>query len=168
MTPETYRDAILTIGSGMDRQVGGPPPQVTSQDPSPEKLDQNQKVYDSSRRRSVYLPVVRSNTYDLFTSFDFPDASATAGKRNETTVPTQSLLLMNGNFLPEASERIRRKFASRLRRSPRDIYPLLLGRTASRDEAALVREFLGESPQDHDMDLLIHTLLMSNDFLFVR
>ncbi|MEC9091214.1 MAG: DUF1553 domain-containing protein [Planctomycetota bacterium] len=183
LSPEVYRDLILQLRGDLDSKIGGPSPQVTSQDPSPDKLDENQHVYDSSKRRSVYLPVIRSNTYDLFTNFDFPDPSATVGKRNETIVPTQSLLLMNGEFVQESSKRIFQRvnknhlaaakaFSLGLGKKPkfliRNIFELLLGRAPTDQELAKLNDFVGRSPEDLDYILLIHTLLMSNDFLFIR
>ncbi|GIS59421.1 MAG: hypothetical protein CM1200mP2_16460 [Planctomycetaceae bacterium] len=40
-------------------------------------------TYDS-RRRSIYLPVVRNHVYDMFQLLDFPDPAVTPGDRTST------------------------------------------------------------------------------------
>ena len=167
MTPEIFRDSILGLRGTVDLSMGGKPPTVTSQNPSPEQMDQNQKIYDSSRRRSVFLPIVRSNTYDLLTNFDFPDASATAGKRTETIVPTQSLLLMNGAFVRSSSFEIYERLKRMNRLAPQEIYRALFHRNPSQEQILVLAKFLGKSPSRDDYALLIHSLLLSNEFIYV-
>ena len=57
-------------------------------------------------RRTIYLPSVRKNQLpqlDMLNLFDFADPDQTIGARSVTTVPTQSLYLMNSSFLREQS-----------------------------------------------------------------
>jgi hypothetical protein len=53
--------------------------------------------------RTLYLPVVRTGTQPgtarLRDIFDFPQPAQITGKRNETTVPTQSLYLLNAELI---------------------------------------------------------------------
>ena len=77
--------------------------------PSPQDMAANLKKYESSQRRSVYLPVVRSNVYEFFTLFDFPNASTPVGKRNETTIPTQALWMMNSPFIVKRASEIAKR-----------------------------------------------------------
>jgi hypothetical protein len=56
-------------------------------------------------RRSVYLPVARSNVYDLFQAFDFADPSAPNGQRSPTTIAPQALALMNSRLIEEQTRR---------------------------------------------------------------
>ena len=53
-------------------------------------------------RRSVYLPVMRSDVYAVFQAFDFADPSTASGERATTTVAPQALFLMNGKIVREA------------------------------------------------------------------
>ena len=50
---------------------------------------------ESTNRRSIYLPLRRSNLPSLFMLFDFGDATSPEGNRNPTTVATQALFVMN-------------------------------------------------------------------------
>ena len=50
---------------------------------------------EKTNRRSIYLPLRRSNLPTLYTLFDFGDATTPEGKRSSTTVATQALFVMN-------------------------------------------------------------------------
>ncbi len=58
---------------------------------------------DFGNRRSVYLPVFRNALPELFEAFDFADPSLVVGRRNQSTVATQALFLMNDPFVLEQS-----------------------------------------------------------------
>ena len=106
---ESYRDSVLAISGALDRTRGGPtlpldiPESITLGFPT--ALTQDAKVNDEFlNRRTIYLPSVRKNQLpqlDLLNLFDFPDPDQTIGARSVTTVPTQSLYLMNSPFLRE-------------------------------------------------------------------
>ncbi|HKB36602.1 MAG TPA: PSD1 and planctomycete cytochrome C domain-containing protein [Gemmataceae bacterium] len=49
--------------------------------------------------RTVYLSIVRDGLPEMLTLFDFPDPSLIIGERATTTVPAQSLYLMNNPFV---------------------------------------------------------------------
>jgi hypothetical protein len=84
---EYLRDALLVISGRLDDRTGGPTV----------KKGTNSEfgyVY-TSHRRSVYLPVFRNRLEELMDVFDFPDPNLVQGKRTNTTLPAQALLLMN-------------------------------------------------------------------------
>jgi hypothetical protein len=58
--------------------------------------------------RTLYLPVVRTGTQPgparLRDVFDFPQPAQFTSKRNETTVPTQSLYLLNSDLIRQRGE----------------------------------------------------------------
>ena len=58
--------------------------------------------------RTLYLPVVRTGTQPgtarLRDVFDFPQPAQFTSKRSETTVPTQSLYLLNADLIRERGE----------------------------------------------------------------
>jgi hypothetical protein len=54
--------------------------------------------------RSVYLPIVRDGLPEVLTLFDFPDPSLIIGERATTTIPAQSLYLMNNPFVIRQAE----------------------------------------------------------------
>jgi hypothetical protein len=63
-----------------------------------------------SRRRSIYLPVIRSALYEVFQAFDFADPSVMNGRRDTTTVAPQALFMMNSPLVSQAT----RAWAQRL------------------------------------------------------
>jgi hypothetical protein len=99
---EILRDCILAVNGAIDLTAGGntldaqngPMPM-----PNPAAMD----IARQSRRRSIYLPVLRGNVPDILQAFDFPDPHTVAGKRHVTTAPTQALLLMNSPFINDQS-----------------------------------------------------------------
>jgi hypothetical protein len=99
---EPFRDAMLTVSGELnrDRPTGSPIQQIgvfsdyefnSRTKLTPEML--------SSNHRSVYLPVVRGSLPDMFQLFDFADPNSLVGKRDETTIPSQALFLMNSESM---------------------------------------------------------------------
>ena len=143
MNAETLRDALLFHAGDLASMLGQSPMTVKSQDPSPEDARQNLSIYEGSHRRSVYLPVVRSNVYEFLTLFDFPNASTPVGRRNETTIPTQALWLMNSPFIVRQTERIAESLQSGDDEDDiRLLYLKLYGRPALDSEVQSGRLFL--------------------------
>ncbi len=60
--------------------------------------------------RSVYLPVIRGIVPPILKTFDFPEPSNVQGRRDVTTVPSQSLFLMNNQFVVQQAK----EFAGRV------------------------------------------------------
>ena len=190
---EVIRDVLLELAGRLDRRLGGAPLEVKSQDPTPEDLDKNRRYYEESRRRSVYLPVIRTNVYNMFTLFDFPDAASPQGDRATTTVPTQALFLMNSPFVLAQAE------AMALRHIEHDasgqglareqlvdrMVEEIFGRSPGDPERARAKEFLenfekaraeiglpvGGSKPGLSIDAwtaLLQTMVISNEFVYVR
>ncbi len=62
-------------------------------------LDAFGRAVDGNKpRRSVYVKVIRNSLDSFLSAFDAPVPFSAQGRRNVTTVPGQSLLMMNGNF----------------------------------------------------------------------
>jgi dienelactone hydrolase/cytochrome c553 len=49
--------------------------------------------------RSVYLPAIRGRVFESLAEFDGVDGSVVTGQRSETTVPSQSLYLLNSPYV---------------------------------------------------------------------
>ncbi len=54
--------------------------------------------------RSVYLPIVRDQAPEALATFDFAESSLVVGDREDTTVPSQALYLMNNATVQKLSE----------------------------------------------------------------
>tara|TARA_R110002111_G_scaffold227346_2_gene288958 strand:+ start:94176 stop:97574 length:3399 start_codon:yes stop_codon:yes gene_type:complete len=78
---ETMRDTLLQVSHQLDLKVGG--------------KSINGITADSNRRRTIYTSIDRQNVPGLLRTFDFPSPDVSSGSRNSTSVPGQSLFLMN-------------------------------------------------------------------------
>lgn len=109
---ESLRDAVLAVSGQLDLEspVGSVVARNGEQIVQPGRLAPNLFTDAQSRHRSVYLPIVRNALPEALELFDAPDPSLVVGVRDITTVPAQSLFLMNSPFLIQQS----RHFASRL------------------------------------------------------
>ncbi len=99
---EAIRDAMLAVSGRLDLTMGGSPvaelPEQALDNESKSPIDT-----DKILRRSVYLPILRSDLPPILHVFDFADPEMVTGRRDTTTVPAQALLLMNSPFVVEQS-----------------------------------------------------------------
>jgi Protein of unknown function (DUF1553) len=95
---EEIRDAFLAMGGDLDLTMGGTldPGVGTDGETSAGRISMNP---ERSNRRSIYLPLRRSNLPTLYTLFDFGDATTPEGHRTPTTVATQALFVMNSQLV---------------------------------------------------------------------
>ena len=115
---ESIRDAMLVASGRLASPAGGPGlplefPENISGLPLTAKSNHPQfsikkERLSQSYERTLYLPVVRTGTQpgtaQLRDVFDFPQPAQFTSKRGETTVPTQSLYLLNAGLIRERGE----------------------------------------------------------------
>jgi hypothetical protein len=123
---EVIRDAILAAGGTLDKSMYGPG-----------TLDEN------SPRRSIYLTVKRSRLVPWMQAFDAPDAIQSLGSRPVTTVPAQSLMLMNSPLVRAQAEKLAERVAANrsLEDSLELAFRIALARRPTADERAELLEF---------------------------
>jgi hypothetical protein len=95
---EEIRDALLAASGRLDTSMGGTLLAYKNHTYVTSTASSNDVSYQS-RRRSVYLPVVRSAVYDVLAAFDFADPSTSNGRRPSTTVAPQALFMMNSPLI---------------------------------------------------------------------
>ncbi|MBI4606599.1 MAG: DUF1553 domain-containing protein [Planctomycetes bacterium] len=117
LTAEEVRDSVLALSGSLNLAMGGPsvytevPREVLHTASMPGSAWGSSPPAERDRR-SVYVTVKRSLLEPTLATFDFPDPDSSCAARFATTVPTQALTSLNGDFfLREA-----RRFAERLRR----------------------------------------------------
>ncbi|MSQ97416.1 MAG: DUF1549 domain-containing protein [Gemmataceae bacterium] len=131
---EAWRDSLLAVTGELDRTVGGQPV----------------KDILTSPRRTLYSAISRNGdklpSDEFMRLFDFPSARGVASKRSVTTVPQQSLFLLNSPFMVARGK----AFALRLTREANTTderidraYALLYGRQPTSEERRLAQTFLG-------------------------
>ncbi|MFT5092477.1 MAG: hypothetical protein ACI93T_001297 [Porticoccaceae bacterium] len=103
---ESLRDAMLDVSCELE--LTPPEGSIVS---SFEEREFNDRVRPSAEQlssvhRSVYLPVARYWVPDMLREFDFADPSLVVGKRTERTMASQSLFLMNSQFVTDRARQI--------------------------------------------------------------
>ena len=168
---EALRDAMLSVSGQLDLRIGGT---VNNWNPKMFSVDdENAETanYDT-RRRSVYLPVVRgAAVYETLRLFDFGDPSSITPRRNVTTVAPQALFLMNNAFVIEQAEKLAQRLADGEARDAtcrvRLAYRLTLSREPSAAELERAVAFVREAQPDA-WRLFCHMLLCLNEFSYVE
>ena len=173
---ESLRDALLAISGQLDRTMGGSLVDWPNADYTP-----GDSVSATSRRRAVYLPVVRDRVYDLFTIFDFANPSVGVSKRTPTVVSHQALFFMNSPLVREQS----RHLATALLALPETddaarldaAYRRVLGREARKPEVIRALSYLVQARAKIPANAtdgptqawssLCQALLASNEFLYL-
>jgi hypothetical protein len=138
---EMIRDGVLAVAGRLDPAMGGSLVGWKNDEYTPED-----DVSERSRRRTLYLPVVRDRVYDLLTLFDFANPSVGVSRRTPTVVSHQALFWMNSPWVKEQS----RALASDLRSDGglvssdgvRLAYERVLGRPPTEAEQARSLAFL--------------------------
>ena len=177
---EVIRDALLEVSGRLDRQTGGAPLKLKTINLSPELLEQQQQHYDASNRRTIYLPVLRTNVYDFLTLFDFANPDLPTGNRITTTVPTQAMLMMNSPLVKDVAARVARNTLNDATLSNdaeriQSIYLTLYSRPPRDAEIAIATGFIAECTAALDTPdtsmawaRLCHALLAGNEFVYLR
>ncbi len=148
---EALRDAMLFASGEIVLNVGGPSFKPTISPEALEGLSRKSSAWQASSpqdqlRRSLYIYSKRGLLPPIMTTFDFSDTTLPCGQRNVTTVPTQSLALLNNSFVHDRSKQL----ANRVVRSAGDDeatriqhgWLAALGREPSGDELQLASQHL--------------------------
>lgn len=139
---EELRDSFLVASNALDRQ---PPKGSAAQalrvielrNNGPES-QQLTEIANNSKSRSIYLPLLRTLVPGSLEVFDFADQGLVSGQRETTTVPTQSLYLLNDTLVRKnallfaESLLIRSEIDDRAR--VEQAYSVTLGRTPTTPE----------------------------------
>jgi Protein of unknown function (DUF1549)/Protein of unknown function (DUF1553)/Planctomycete cytochrome C len=181
---EAIRDALLAVGGVLDRSQGGSMLHVKNRDYLFDHTSKDTTSYDS-RRRSLYLPVIRNNLYDVFQLFDYPDPAVPSGDRATTTVATQALFMMNSAWTMKICDHLAESLLAEIglddARRVRRLYLKAYGREATDAETgkaiALVRD-VGHAMQKREPNLdrrrmlawssLCQVIVSANEFVYVQ
>jgi len=118
LSAEEIRDSILNLTGQLNLKMGGPsiytevPKDVLATASRPDAAWGRSSDEDRNRR-SVYIYVKRSLREPFLNAFDWADTDNTCDVRFVTTVPTQTLTLLNSKFLNDSAA----SFAKRLTRA---------------------------------------------------
>jgi hypothetical protein len=117
LSAEEIRDAMLLVAGTLDRErpKGSPAMdlkviELTNTSPLAKQLEESAK---SSKKRSVYLPLVRLITPKPLEVFDFAEQGTVTGSRDTTTVATQALYLLNDPFVRQQAQSLAARVLAR-------------------------------------------------------
>ncbi|MBS0201492.1 MAG: DUF1553 domain-containing protein [Planctomycetes bacterium] len=193
LSAEELRDALLAISGKLDPVPGTneSAEYMVSKAENigamimPNRLATDDPIYTTFTKRSIYLPIVRNMLPDVLALFDAADPNGVTAVRNETTVASQSLFLLNSPFVLEQSKALAERLLAntaatdevRLTQAHRRI----LGRSPTADELAQGQQFLADylqasaaqaRPDDvrrlTALQSYCQTLFCSNEFVFVE
>ncbi len=90
---ETIRDRMLAASGRLDATLYGPPLKIKEDDTGQVMVEGGQS------RRSIYIQTRRSRPVGMLQTFDAPVMETNCEVRPSSTVATQSLVLLNGEFI---------------------------------------------------------------------
>jgi mono/diheme cytochrome c family protein len=182
LNAEEVRDSILAASGSLNLKAGGPSvyPKI------PKEVLAGQSVpgqgwptspTDEGNRRSVYVHVKRSLQVPVLVAHDQADTDSSCPVRYTTTVPTQALGLLNGEFANEQAAAFARRLA---RESPSDLkgqvalgVRLTTGRAPTPEEVAKDAAFVAGLKEKYKLDdataLTRYALLLlnANEFVYL-
>jgi hypothetical protein len=173
---EEIRDAYLAMGGDLDLTMGGTldPGVGTDGETSAGRISMNP---EKTNRRSIYLPLRRSNLPTLYTLFDFGDATTPEGHRSPTTVATQALFVMNSPMVIREAKNVADAVLKQEKQDKRrveEIYLRVLDRRPDANEIdrgltymTSFRRKWNQIDEETAWTSLTHALMASNEFIFV-
>jgi hypothetical protein len=137
----------------------------------------NKSPPDEAARRSIYVHVKRSLLVPILAQHDMADTDSSCAARFTTTVPTQALGMLNGEFANEQAERLGERLQ---REAPADLraqivrgIQLTTSRSPTEDEietdVAFVRMLESQPGMDAHKALVQYCLLLlnANEFVYL-
>ena len=143
---ESIRDAMLSASGQLDLAppVGSPVAYLEGVDRNPVV---ERALAGESRSRSVYLPVLRDRVDEMLDLFDFAEPAYVTGDRDETSVPTQALYMMNSPRVVAAADAMAGRVLAEARSEQERIaraFQLAVGRRPTQSEVTAVRSFFDD------------------------
>ncbi len=159
---ESLRDSMLAVSQQLDPRMHG----------KPEKLfGPNQ-----SRRKTIYGEIDRQNLPGIYRVFDLPNPDQSAAKRIRTTVPQQSLFMINSPFVAAQANHIMENVInhdeSQLGQI-KQLYHTLFQRNPTSLEMEVGSQYINSAQLSHKPDNLAplaryaQLLLCTNEFEFI-
>jgi hypothetical protein len=172
---EPFRDAMLSVSGHIDPALYGTFQTWKTGDFSIN--DTNQEIAKfQTRRRSVYLPVVRTSLHEMMELFDVGDPNSITSRRSATTVAHQALFLMNSPFVQARSRGLAARVIAEVSRESERIeraWMLVLSRLPRPAERTRAVEYLAAARKQNGGDdqlawaSLAWALFSLNEFLYV-
>ena len=154
LAAEEIRDSLLFVSGQLDATMGGSLLKVKNRGYLFDHTSIDTTDYNSARR-SLYLPVIRNNVFEMFQLLDFPDPAVPTGDRATTTVAPQALMMMNSDFVMQAADALAGRVLttdSTDSERVKEIYVTCLGREPSDDEISQDLQLIQDTLQTFSSD----------------
>jgi hypothetical protein len=167
---EVLRDSILAVAGQLDITRGGPGFVDVSITPNNgttyyEPFDKNDAALN---RRTIYRFTPRGGRSAVLDTFDCPDPSIAAPRRNVTTTPLQALSLLNNAFVL----RMAAYFATRIADDVGDDIDRQITRgwqlAVQHDPDPRQRRLSRKLIRNHGLPTLCRALFNTNDFIIIE
>jgi mono/diheme cytochrome c family protein len=183
LAAEEIRDSLLFVSGQLDATMGGSLLKVKNRGYLFDHTSIDTTDYNSPRR-SLYLPVIRNNVFEMFQLLDFPDPAVPTGDRATTTVAPQALMMMNSDFVMQAADALAEralKTDSTDSERVKEIYLTCLGREPSDTEISqdlqliqdTLQTFLSDARPEKDRliaawSVACQVVLASSEFVYLQ
>ena len=135
-------------------------------------------VFDA-RRRTIYIPINRAALNAVFSTFDYVDPATSLEQRPTTTVPHQTLFLMNHPLVMDAGRQLAARVlsaASNSKRRTELAYKTAFARSPTQEETHIAAQFIAAKISEVDgpgaemaaWTSYCRSLLLTNEFLYVE
>lgn len=174
---EAIRDAMLQVSGDLDPAQGGPYVGTTREGNGEVLIPAKQA---GATRRSVYLQQRRSQVLSMLQVFDAPSIVFNSTRRARSTIPLQSLNLLNSEFALDRAQHLASLLAREYPSEPDRLAAAILitaSRPASPEELAAMTQFVDTQVREYDTGEtsrqrawvdLCQMLLASNSFLYLE
>ncbi len=182
LTGEEIRDSMLAVSGLLNLKQFGPsvypklPKEVLAGQSVPGQGWPTSPPHEANRR-SIYVHVKRSLRVPILVGFDQPDPDSSCPVRYVTTVPTQALGLLNGEFTHAQAlafaRRLQREYPGDLAAQVKRAIRLTTGRLPREEEARKDLEFIHALMRGHKLDELTALsrycllCLNTNEFIYI-
>jgi hypothetical protein len=181
---EEIRDSLLFVSGWLNQTPGGKTIALRNREFVFNHTSKDRTSYQN-QRRTIYLPVIRNNVYDMMDLFDYPDPAVPSSDRATTTIAPQALLMLNSEMVFDCSKRLAVELSSKGSQDDSSkierAFLQAICRLPSEAEAKSLLSFLKKlrgaldpvKADDKERDtqawtLLCQTLLCSNEFAYIH
>lgn len=178
LTAEAIRDSVLVAsGQLQNGHIKSMLPGAASSDSALRNAKLDYEIIVQPKVRSVYIPIFREEGRNaLLDVFDFANPSFTVGRRIPGVRPTQSLYLMNNEWVMDQAEFTAQRLLTDLRDTTtqekvRHLYLRTLSRAPSDSEMRIALDYLNQATDLNQSGAwagLVHSLFSCVDFRYMH
>ena len=183
---EYVRDRVLAASGKLDRSLGGSPVPLLARPDGKIVIKMDALPTPTAHlRRSLYILNRRNYHLSLLTTFDQPFLTSNCTMRKPSAVVTQSLTMMNDEFILQQTrhfaERVAREAGPGVRERVHRMYRIALSRAPRQAELRLCAGLLqrhveryqeagasSAQASERALEQVCHTIFNTSEFLYVR